>query len=233
MDDTAAQTVDGVNWLGLGGLALILCLFGLLFLWFAVLPARREARELADLVRRRDWDIERIGASGGRPTRITFKPRGSTDWRAEITRCQNGNVQIRGMTVHLPDLRIPDGLVVMGPAIGAGPAVATLAQLGGGIAGALLRGVDDPAVTQHLSRLRAVDGAGPPGMTALASDPAGAARIAALCTPDLTRWLDHHAAPVVIVTAEGSRLRWREHPTTALAEALIDLGQALTRRVTA
>lgn len=231
MDVSAAQTVEGVNWLGLGGFALILCVFGLLFLWFAVLPARREARELADLARRRDWHIERIGASGGKPTRITFKPRGNTDWWAEITRYQNGNVQIRGMTMHLPDLRLPEGLVVMGPAIGSGPAVEALSQLGGGIAGALLRGVDDPAVTQHLSRLRAVDDAGPPGMTVLASDPAQAARIAALCAPDLTRWLDHQAAPVVIVTAEGSRLRWREDPTTALAEALIDLGQAITRRM--
>lgn len=233
MDASAAQTVEGVNWLGLGGLALILCLFGLLFLWFAVLPARREGRALADLARRRDWQIERIGASGGQPTRIRFEPRNSTDWWAEITRYQNGNVQIRGMTVHLPGLRIPEGLVVMGPAIDAGPAVAALAQLGGGIAGAFLRGVDDPAVTRHLSRLRAVDGAGPPGMTVLATDPAAAARIAALCAPELTRWLDHQTAPLVLFTTEDTRLRWRDDPTTALAEALIDLGQAMRRGVAA
>lgn len=230
MDAAAAQTAEGANWLGLGGFALILCLFGVLFLWFAVLPARRERRALADLARRRGWHIERIEASGGRPTRIRFEPLGSTDWRAEITRYQNRNVQIRGMIVHLPGLRIPGGLIAMGPAIDTGPAVEALAQLGGGFAGALLRVVDDPAVTQHLSRLRAVDGAGPPGMTVLATDPAEAARIAGLCAPDLTRWLDQQAAPIVIVTAEGTRLRWREDPTIPLAEALIDLGQALTRK---
>lgn len=231
MDESQAQMVEGVNWLGLGGFALILCLFGILFFRFVVLPARREGRELADLARRRGWHIDRISASGGQPARIRFEPRGRADWWAEITRYQNGNVQIRDMTVHLPNLHLRDGLVVIGPAIDPGPATRALAQLGGGLGGVLLRGIDDPAVTRHLSRLRAVDGAGPAGFTVLGSDPAEAARIAALCAPALTAWLDHRAAPVVIVTAESTRLRWRDDPTTALAEALIDLGQAITRAV--
>jgi hypothetical protein len=63
----------------------------------------------------------------------------------------------------------------------------------------------------------------------LASNPAEGMRIAASCAPALTDWLGHEAAPVVIVTAEGTRLRWRDDPTTAFAEALIDLGQAMMR----
>ncbi|MEZ5752105.1 MAG: hypothetical protein R3D60_09090 [Paracoccaceae bacterium] len=223
------QTAEGVNWLGLGGFALILCLFGVLFLWFAVLPARREGQALADLGQRRGWRIERIAASGGKPTRIRFEPGSGDDWQAEITRYQNGNVQIRGMTVHLNGLRVAEGLVVIGPAIDAGPAVEAFASLGGGFAGALLRGVDDPAVTRHLSRLRAVDEARFAGVTVLGTDPAEALRISAHCAPALTAWLGHEAAPVVIVTTEGARLRWRENPSIALAEALIDLGQAMAR----
>lgn len=229
MTDVKTQTAEGVNWLGLGGFAAILCLFGILFLWFAVLPARREARVLADLGLRRGWRVERIFPSGGQPTRIRIEPASGADWRAEITRYQRGNVQIRGMTVHLNGPRATEGLVVIGPAIEAGPAAGALALLGGDLARTLLRGVDDPAVTRHLSHLQAVEAAGLAGATVLGTDPAEAARLVAHCAPALAGWRGHEAAPIVIVTTEGTRLRWRDDPPIPLAEALIDLGQAMMR----
>ena len=63
------DTAEGVSWLGLAGFAALLAGFGLLFLFTAILPARREARALEALSQRRAWRVQRELGSGGKGNR--------------------------------------------------------------------------------------------------------------------------------------------------------------------
>lgn len=232
------DATEGVNWLGLAGFAALLVGFGVLFLVAVVLPARREARALDALSRRRGWSVRRNFGSGGTGTRIHVAPVAGGDWQAEVSRYQNGNVQIRVTEYRAAAPRLTQGVVVIGPGLDDGEAALAERLLGGmeGASGqALLRGLTDGRLAPYLAGLRRVPGVEVPRATVLGSglaeEPAEAARLASRFAPLLAAWQaatpGDEAFPILIVSPEGSRLRLRRDANAAQLEALIDMGRAL------
>ena len=234
MQPYQVEVAGGANWLGLAGFAALLLGFGLLFLITAILPTRREARALDALSRRRGWSTRRDFGNGGNATRIQVVPTDGEDWQAEVSRYQNGNVQIRTTEYRAGTPRLSQGAVVIGPRLGDGEAALAeqlLSSMEGAVGQALLQELTDAHLAPHLAGLRRVQGVELPHATVLTSGSAETAPLAARFAPLLAAWQSttpwDEAIPILIVSPEGARLRMRRDANAAQLETLIDMGRAL------
>ncbi|MBW6506671.1 MAG: hypothetical protein K0B00_07985 [Rhodobacteraceae bacterium] len=220
---------------------IVLALAGLsgaaLLIWLWRDQTRRQAA-LRDMAARRGWQIAITLSRFGAPERTVLRPEGETQGHWELT-CRRqhndgGGVSEVASTEYLrPDPRWREGLLVLGPPLPAETSAMAgplLAMMQGPMGEALLAKLVGPGLAHQASHLRLLPEVA--GATAFASrdpaDRADPAQIAAMLATWQSRKSGEAGRPILILGADGMRLRLRHQlKTPAEIEAFIDLGAAL------
>lgn len=229
-----------------GGMAVLLILavvaFAVAFYFLLHRADRRDAEALAALAAQRGWSIERRMATLGKGYHVAVKPLDGAGWSCLVARYINVR---RGGTVRAaafedPAIRLPAGLVVIGPGLPEAErraAAALLGSLGGGLERMMAVKVLGEELAAQAPDLRLVEAPGLPNASTFATQEAPAAAIAAACAPLLDSWRKAHpkpeAFPILILGADGLRIRLRTDASTApMLRAFLDLALAIRSRVT-
>lgn len=235
----------GVIEAGVMAVLLILALvaFAVAFHFLLRRPERRDAEALAALAARRGWTIERRMATLGMGYHVAVAPQDGAGWSCLVTRYINvgRGGAVRATAFEDPAIRLPAGLVVIGPGLPDAErkaAAALLGTLGGGLQRMMAVKVLGEELAAQAPGLRLVEAACFPGATAFATEAAPAAAMAAACAPLLEAWRKAHpkaeAFPILILGTHGLRIRLRTDASTEpLLSAFLDLALTVRSRVAA
>ena len=230
---------EGANWLGLLGLAALLALFGVIFLFVSILPDRREKAAFRKLASRRGWRVVHRPGQGGRGSIITIQPGAGEGWHAEIRRYQSASRQIRTVEFRSKTPALMEGLVVIGPSLtegDAGIAEDMIASVSIGLRDLLFGGPEYDSLAPQAAGLRLAPSIRVEGASVFTVGAPETAAIAEAYTPLLNQWRviapEPDAFPVLILSSQGLRLRVRRDLDADRVESLIDLGAALADGVT-
>lgn len=203
-------------------------------------PERHDAEALAALAARRGWVIERQMAVRGKGFRLAIAPQDGASWSCRVTRYINVG---RGGTVRTTefedkDVRLPAGLVVVGPGLPASErkaGAAVLGMLGDRLERMLAAKLLGDELADQMPELRLAK-SGLSDATVFATPGAPIPRIAAALAPLLDDWRKDRPQekdfPILILTPEGLRVRLRtDAATEPLLSAFLDLALTIRERL--
>ncbi|MFZ1467895.1 MAG: hypothetical protein WAT09_02845 [Paracoccaceae bacterium] len=222
---------DGVNWAGLLMMAGLVVLFALMAWFLVIKPDRINSKGLAAMAQRRGWALTRTVARLGRGSKIRLVPQDGGGWSCVVTRYSRmeGGGTIRTTEFESPRALLPQGMVLIGPAIAdasARTAEKMLSQMGGMLEEMLLKKLLGADAAAEGAGLRLVADAAP-GVTVFATTGTPAAELTQMFVPLTADWRttyrDQQMFPILIATPARTRLRLRvDASNPAMLEAFVD-----------